>query len=346
MTAPPAATSPVTRRRAGAASLAPATSAARIAYPSIAELSQGGRSVAAATSVASTRPRASASATVSGGSADGMAARTRARASSIGISSFIAAAAPCRDRSWTSRPIPYRVRIPTSSPPSTTGRPSTLDAWRRASADAERVASGKPAEAAPRASWRAPPGFAATADRPARRSSRRPTSPTRRPPAMTRTTDTGSGPERTDANVSSVTCGGTAGRSRSMASPTVASAIRSLQDLLPGLGAAGSADEPAQQSEEEPVDEVPREREEHATAHHPDADQTAGSARNARTATLLPGQPPGERPQQAASVEREDRREVHQPDEAAQEADVGQSLPERLCPDARRRRAGRPRPRR
>ena len=57
----PANTSPVIRRGTGVASPAPARSAPRTAKPSMAELANGGRSSAAATSAARTQPRASAS---------------------------------------------------------------------------------------------------------------------------------------------------------------------------------------------------------------------------------------------------------------------------------------------
>ena len=64
----PANTSPVIRRATGVASPAPARSAPRTAKPSMAELANGGRSSAAATSAARTQPRASASPTSRTGS--------------------------------------------------------------------------------------------------------------------------------------------------------------------------------------------------------------------------------------------------------------------------------------
>ena len=76
-------TSPLSRRRRGAPSLAPAVSAARSAKPSTLARSNGGTSTGAAMSCASTRPSDSASATLSPGSGDRSMCRTkRARASS------------------------------------------------------------------------------------------------------------------------------------------------------------------------------------------------------------------------------------------------------------------------
>jgi hypothetical protein len=66
--ASPAAISAITGRRTGAWAVAAAMSAARTAYPSMAELSKPGRSTRDATSVAATSPAASLSGTTTGGS--------------------------------------------------------------------------------------------------------------------------------------------------------------------------------------------------------------------------------------------------------------------------------------
>ena len=82
----PANTSPVIRRGTGLASPAPARSAPRTAKPSMAELANGGRSSAAATSMARTAPRASASpASLTGSGAS--RSSTPARASANGTRS-------------------------------------------------------------------------------------------------------------------------------------------------------------------------------------------------------------------------------------------------------------------
>src|SRR5205807_3583560 len=77
--AAPARISPSTRSRTGWAADACATSPARIAYPSIAELAKGGTSRSERTSSASTRPRACVRATGSGSSA-AIRSRIRSRA--------------------------------------------------------------------------------------------------------------------------------------------------------------------------------------------------------------------------------------------------------------------------
>ena len=82
----PANTSPVILRATGLASPAPARSAPRSANPSMAELANGGRSSAAATSVASTQPRASARPTSRTGSGASRSS-TPARASANGTRS-------------------------------------------------------------------------------------------------------------------------------------------------------------------------------------------------------------------------------------------------------------------
>ncbi len=80
----PAGRSPTTRSDAGAPSDAPAVSAARTAYPSIAVFANGGTGSVATTASASTRPRASASG-VGTGASTATDRRTSAWTSSRGI---------------------------------------------------------------------------------------------------------------------------------------------------------------------------------------------------------------------------------------------------------------------
>ena len=80
----PARDSPIRRRTTGLDTAAPAVSAARTAYPSIAELSKPGTSACATTAAASRRPSAERSGTGSA-SGDGERSRTAARAVSMSI---------------------------------------------------------------------------------------------------------------------------------------------------------------------------------------------------------------------------------------------------------------------
>ena len=108
-----------------------------------------------------------------------------------------------------------------------------------------------------------------------------------------------------------------------------------LQHFLADLRAAGPPDEPAQHAHEEAVDEVPSHGQQHARRHQPDAQETPGQAGGARSTVLVPGQLPGDRAEQPAAVQREDRGQVDQPHEAAQQPDGRQGVPRRLRCDPR-----------
>ena len=108
----PARTSPITSSGAGASSVAAATSAARIAYPSIAELSHGGRARGLTTGAAATRPRASNNDTDSVSVGPVTAANTRSRASSTLRSRSAVIVGRARSRRWpeVDRGSPLRRR--------------------------------------------------------------------------------------------------------------------------------------------------------------------------------------------------------------------------------------------